>query len=80
MRKYLFLIGLLVVLTVRAEYFKQINIQHGLSQPSVMAIAQDGLGRMWFGTQEGVNVYDGNRLTAYKGDFPDRDGKKQMGR
>lgn len=77
MRKYLFLIGLLVVLTVRAEYFKQINIQHGLSQPSVMAIAQDGLGRMWFGTQEGVNVYDGNRLTAYKGDFPDRDGKNK---
>lgn len=76
MKKYLFLIFLSFVLTVRAEYFKQINLQDGLSQPSVMAIAQDGLGRMWFGTQEGVNIYDGNHVVAYKGDFPDSSGQK----
>ena len=40
-------------------YFKHIGMQEGLSQLSVMAIYQDNLGRMWFGTEEGINIYDG---------------------
>ncbi len=32
-----------------------------------MAITQDKLGRMWLGTREGVNVYDGVGITSYKG-------------
>ncbi len=32
-----------------------------------MAIAQDKLGRMWLGTREGINVYDGVGIIAYKG-------------
>ena len=31
-----------------------------------MAIHQDKLGRMWFGTEEGLNRYDGLGVTAYK--------------
>lgn len=50
-----------------AEYFRHITLDDGLSQPSVMAIAQDCLGRIWLGTREGVNLYDGNSVTAYKG-------------
>lgn len=42
-------------------------MRDGLSQPSVMAISQDSLGRIWLGTREGVNIYDGNRCIAYKG-------------
>ncbi|MEG0566694.1 MAG: two-component regulator propeller domain-containing protein, partial [Hungatella sp.] len=41
-------------------------MQEGLSQLSVMAIHQDMLGRMWFGTEEGVSVYDGVRTITYK--------------
>lgn len=32
-----------------------------------MAISQDRLGRMWFGTREGVNVFDGHNIVSYKG-------------
>ena len=35
-------------------------------QPSVLAIYQDTLGRMWFGTREGVNVYDGKQMMQFK--------------
>lgn len=42
-------------------------MRDGLSQPSVMAISQDSLGRIWLGTREGVNIYDGYRCIAYKG-------------
>ena len=32
-----------------------------------MAIYQDRLGRMWFGTKEGISQYDGNRVRIFKG-------------
>lgn len=50
-----------------AEYFSHLGLSDGLSSPSVMAIYQDCLGRMWFGTREGINVYDGNRISVYQG-------------
>lgn len=31
-----------------------------------MSIFQDELGRMWFGTLEGVSMYDGEKTTAFK--------------
>ena len=48
-------------------YFKHLGMSDGLSQVSVMSIYQDRLGRMWFGTREGVSVYDGERMRVYKG-------------
>ena len=47
-------------------YFKHIGMKEGLSQLSVMAIYQDELGRMWFGTEEGLSMFDGIRVSAYK--------------
>lgn len=47
-------------------YFKHIGMQEGLSQLSVMAIYQDDLGRMWFGTEEGISIYDGVQTKVYK--------------
>jgi signal transduction histidine kinase/ligand-binding sensor domain-containing protein/DNA-binding response OmpR family regulator len=38
----------------------------GLSQSSVIAIKQDGIGQMWFGTRDGLNKYDGSRFTIYR--------------
>lgn len=58
---------ILAVSNLHAEHFRHITLSHGLSQPSVMAISQDKLGRMWFGTREGVNVYDGTTVRSYKG-------------
>ena len=50
-----------------AIYFKNIGLREGLSQLSVVSIHQDVLGRMWFGTLEGLNIYDGHRMTTFKG-------------
>jgi signal transduction histidine kinase/ligand-binding sensor domain-containing protein/CheY-like chemotaxis protein/AraC-like DNA-binding protein len=52
--------------TTYSIYLKNIGMGDGLSQVSVMSIHQDRLGRMWFGTREGINIYDGERMKSYK--------------
>lgn len=49
-----------------SAHFKHIGMRDGLSQTSVMSIHQDMLGRMWFGTREGITIYDGNTTTVFK--------------
>ena len=57
---------LLFCINLYGQYFKKLDMKDGLSNLSVLAIYQDTLGRMWFGTNEGVNIYDGERLSTYK--------------
>lgn len=57
---------ILLSLYSHAIFFKHIGVNEGLSQLSVMAIHQDKLGRMWFGTYEGVSIYDGEKMTTFK--------------
>ncbi len=47
-------------------YFKHLDKGDGLPQISAMTICQDELGRMWFGTLEGLSCYDGNSMAVYK--------------
>ncbi len=53
--------------------FEHLSLQEGLSQSSVYAIAQDSQGFLWFGTQDGLNKYDGYDWTVYRhaSDDPD---------
>ncbi|MBN2012861.1 hypothetical protein JW960_26260, partial [candidate division KSB1 bacterium] len=51
--------------------FKNINIQDGLSQGSIVCIAQDKTGYMWFGSYEGLNRFDGYNFTVFKNDPTD---------
>ena len=46
--------------------FQKISIEEGLSQSVVNAMAQDTMGFLWFGTQDGLNRYDGYNFTIYK--------------
>ena len=39
--------------------FERLGLDDGLSQQAVLAIAQDPLGFMWFGTEDGLNRFDG---------------------
>lgn len=39
---------------------------NGLSQNSILCIIKDRYGFMWFGTQDGLNKYDGFKFTVYK--------------
>ncbi len=60
---------LLWVVTLNAadfEYqFEYFSIESGLSQSAVTCIVQDSRGLMWFGTQDGLNRYDGYKFTVY---------------
>lgn len=59
------------------QYFKKIGMNDGLSNLSVMSICQDTLGRMWFGTNEGINIYDGAKIDKLKSYEILVDGKKE---
>ena len=45
--------------------FDHLTIEDGLSQSSVFAILQDSRGFLWFGTQDGLNRYDGYNFKIY---------------
>ncbi|MDB5120647.1 MAG: histidine kinase [Sphingobacteriales bacterium] len=46
--------------------FTHLTNLDGLSQSSVEAFLKDKHGYMWFGTQEGLNKYDGYKFTVYR--------------
>lgn len=46
--------------------FEHIGIAEGLSESNILTIAQDEMGFMWFGTWDGLNKYDGYKITVYK--------------
>src|SRR5436190_23066929 len=48
--------------------FKHITSEDGLTTNSVRAIIQDDLGFMWFGTQDGLNKYDGYQIRSFHND------------
>lgn len=48
--------------------FDHIGIEEGLSQSSVRVILQDSRGFMWFGTEDGLNRYDGYTFKTFKPD------------
>ena len=46
--------------------FRTLSVNDGLSQSTVLAIAQDPLGRIWMGTQDGLNCYDGYSFKVFR--------------
>ena len=46
--------------------FERLSIDDGLSQSVVYTVEQDHLGYMWFGTQDGLNKYDGSSFRVYQ--------------
>ena len=51
--------------------FRELTVEQGLSQNSVVSIAQDSIGFMWFATQDGLNKYDGRNFTHFDIQFED---------
>lgn len=46
--------------------FNAIGVEHGLSDPIVRSVYQDEVGRMWFATNDGLNMYDGNSVREFR--------------
>lgn len=46
--------------------FEHLTVENGLSQDVVTSILQDRSGFLWFGTQDGLNRYDGYGFTVFK--------------
>ena len=51
--------------------FKSYSVEDGLSQSTVFCILQDSQGYIWFGTEDGLNKFDGYSITVYKNDPDD---------
>ena len=49
--------------------FEHYSIEQGLSQQTITAIFQDSKGFMWFGTQEGLNRFDGRTFKSFTPSF-----------
>lgn len=49
--------------------FSHLGLNEGLSQVSVNTTYQDEFGRIWIGTRDGLNLYDGNKFRTF---FPER--------
>lgn len=69
--------GWLVLVTLSANAqaptlrFEQLGRDQGLSESTVNAIVEDQRGFMWFGTNDGLNRYDGYTFVTYRSDAND---------
>lgn len=56
------------ILTCHAQEisFNHLTIKDGLSSNTVRAIYQDEYGLIWIGTQNGVNMYNGEKIKVYQ--------------
>jgi ligand-binding sensor domain-containing protein len=51
---------------VPSLYFEKLTSQSGLSNNKVNCIVQDARGFIWFGTDDGLNRYDGKNFTIFR--------------
>ncbi len=67
------LIWPMVLMGAGDVHFQRISLDEGLTQSSIGAMAQCSDGYMWFGTQYGLNRYDGYTFKPYRHDPEDPD-------
>ncbi len=68
MKIYIILIFIFAIINLSAQElkFQNFSLDEGLSQSTINAIYQDKQGFMWFGTQDGLNKFDGYDFTVYR--------------
>jgi ligand-binding sensor domain-containing protein/signal transduction histidine kinase/DNA-binding response OmpR family regulator len=71
-KRYLRLLSFLVLILITYSLqagnftFRKYQVNHGLSENTVMCMLQDYQGFMWFGTKDGLNRFDGREFKIYK--------------
>jgi len=69
-----FIVFLLIMIPVILEsnhrefLIQQISVESGISDKTITSIIQDKEGYMWFGTESGLNRYDGYSFKIFKND------------
>lgn len=63
---YLFLLPGLQIVRGENMYFRHYNNKQGLSHNTVYCALQDKRGFMWFGTDDGLNRFDGHAFKVYR--------------
>lgn len=58
--------------------FRQLSVNQGLSQNSVVSVAQDDEGFLWIATQDGLNKYDGRQFLVFPKKFKDITQRNQL--
>ena len=51
---------------IRDPKFEQISMDRGLSHPAVSSVLQDNDGFLWFGTEDGLNRFDGYNFSIFR--------------
>lgn len=57
----------------RSLRFERLSMDEGMLQFSILSILQDRQGYIWFGSQSGLQRYDGYRLTMFRNDADNPD-------
>lgn len=70
LKKYLLVTFLFFTTNVFSQ-FDYYSLSEGLSQANVRCILQDRTGFLWFGTQDGLNRFDGYEFVKFKWDAND---------
>lgn len=67
MKSYLFFIILIFNSTIHSQsnHFKHITTNDGISQSEIYSFLEDSRGYIWFGTVDGLNLYDGYNITIF---------------
>lgn len=65
--KYLLIIFLFTLQLNAQNYFEHLNTHDGLSQNTILSVAQDSFGYIWLGSKEnGLDKFDGKTFIHYK--------------
>ena len=66
---FVFCVTNVLISQERKINFEHLSTDDGLNQNSVLDIYQDQDGFLWFGTYEGINRFDGFRITEYQHNY-----------
>lgn len=61
-----FIFWLLCIQNINAYSLRQLSNKNGLSNSAILSISQDKDGFMWFGSCDGLNMFDGLNIQVYK--------------
>ena len=58
-------------LSAQSYYFRNYQVNDGVSSNTITCIMQDSKGFMWFGTRNGLNRFDGTSFKIFRNDVND---------